>query len=126
MVFGFLRKLKDGIVNVGKGILGGAKNFIGKVVGAARDKVKQVATNINPEFGEYVDQGFDRVQNFTNRATERFDNYVDRGAEQFDNYADRGQRMVDNYVERGRGMVDRGRGMVRQRIQPILREQYDD
>ena len=56
MFFGFWRILKDGIVNVGKGILGGAKNFVGNLLGGAKEKVKEVATRINPEFGEYVDQ----------------------------------------------------------------------
>ena len=50
MVFGFLRKLKDGIVNVGKGILGGAKNFVGNLLGGAKEKVKEVATRIQRPF----------------------------------------------------------------------------
>ena len=45
MVFGFLRKLTDGIINAGKGILGGAKNLIGKVMGV-KDKVKDVARKL--------------------------------------------------------------------------------
>ena len=61
MVFGFLRKLKDDIVNVGKGIIGGAKNLVGKVMGV-KDKVKDVATKINPELGQYMDRGFNQFQ----------------------------------------------------------------
>ena len=116
MVFGFLRKLNDCIVNVGKGILGGAKNLIGKVMGV-KDKVKDVATKINPEFGQYVDQGFNQFQDYADRRM----NYANRGFKQVQDYAGQSYEQVQNVANRGRAAIQNVRQspQYRNRIAPI-------
>ena len=102
-----------------------------------KDKVKDVATKINPELGQYVDQGFnqfqdyaDRGMNFANQGFQQVQDYADRGInyanrgyEQVQDYAGQGYEQVQNVANRGRAAIQNVRQspQYRNRIAPILR-----
>ena len=66
MGVGFLRKLKDGIVNIGKKIGGGVKKAV-DFVKKHQDVIQKGASMINPKFGDIVKRGIGGMETIGNR-----------------------------------------------------------
>ena len=66
MDVGFLRKIRDGIVNIGKKIGGGVKKAV-DFVQKHQDIIQKGATMINPKFGDIVKRGIDGMGTIGNR-----------------------------------------------------------